>query len=116
LVGDRVDADPGGANLLAERCARLPLALRVAAELAGARPSASLAALAADLRDEQSRLDLLEAGDDPRTAIRAVFSWSYEQLPRETARAFALLGVHPGRDIDVHGFSALTGTPLGARR
>ena len=43
LIGDRVDADPAAAATLARRCARLPLALRVAAELAAARPDISLA-------------------------------------------------------------------------
>jgi DNA-binding SARP family transcriptional activator len=44
-VGDRVDADPAGAALLVERCAGQPLALRIAAELAAARPEVGLAEL-----------------------------------------------------------------------
>ena len=39
LIGDRVDADPAAAIALAQHCSRLPLALRVAAELAAARPA-----------------------------------------------------------------------------
>ena len=42
LIGDRVDADPEAASTLASLCARLPLALRVAAELAVARPGMPL--------------------------------------------------------------------------
>src|SRR5918999_3565131 len=38
VVGDRVDVDPCSAAALAERCARLPLVLRIAGELAGAPP------------------------------------------------------------------------------
>ena len=38
LIGARVDADPAAAAELAAQCCRLPLALRVAAELAVARP------------------------------------------------------------------------------
>ena len=38
LIGDRVDADLAAAQSLASLCARLPLALRVAAELAAAQP------------------------------------------------------------------------------
>jgi len=38
LIGGRVDAEPGAAAALAGQCARLPLALRVAAERAAARP------------------------------------------------------------------------------
>jgi hypothetical protein len=50
------------------QCARLPLALRLAAELAAARPGVPLAGLAAELADEQRRLELLDADGDPRTA------------------------------------------------
>jgi hypothetical protein len=38
LIGARADVEPGAAASLAEQCARLPLALRVAAELAATRP------------------------------------------------------------------------------
>ena len=38
LIGLRADADPEAAAALAGLCARLPLALRIAAELAAARP------------------------------------------------------------------------------
>jgi len=44
LIGDRAAADPVATAALAERCVRLPLALRVAAELAAARPDPRLAA------------------------------------------------------------------------
>jgi tetratricopeptide (TPR) repeat protein/transcriptional regulator with XRE-family HTH domain len=108
LIGDRVHADPGAAASLAAQCARLPLALRVAAELAAARPRTALADLVAELADEQRRLDLLDAGGDPRTAVRAVLSWSYRQLPPPAARAFRLLGLHPGRDVDRYTVAALT--------
>ena len=81
LIGDRVDAEPDAAAALAAQCARLPLALRVAAELAAGSQESSLAELAGELADEQRRLDLLDAGGDARTAIRGVFSWSYRHLP-----------------------------------
>jgi DNA-binding SARP family transcriptional activator len=110
LVGDRVAADPVAAATLAAQCARLPLALRVAAELAAARPDMDLAELAHELADEQRRLDLLDAGGDPRTAVRAVFSWSYRRLPADAARAFRLIGLHPGPDLDTFAAAALTGT------
>ncbi len=112
LIGGRVDADPGAAAALAAQCARLPLALRVAAELAAARPAAPLAELVAELADQQRRLDLLDAGGDPRTAVRAVFSWSYHHLGADAARTFRLLGLHPGPDYDRYAAAALTSTPL----
>ena len=112
LVGARVDAEPGAAAALAAQCARLPLALRVAAELAVGRPAAPLAELVAELADQQRRLDLLDAGGDPRAAVRAVFSWSVRHLPAPAALAFRLLGLHPGPDTDAYAAAALTGTDL----
>jgi tetratricopeptide (TPR) repeat protein/transcriptional regulator with XRE-family HTH domain len=107
LIGARVEADPAAADLLAAQCARLPLALRVAAELAISRPSMPLADLAAELADHRRRLNLLDGGGDPRAAVAAVFSWSVRQLPPDTARAFALLGLHPGPDFDAYATAAL---------
>ena len=112
LIGERADVNPDTAATLAGQCCRLPLALRVAAELAAARPDASLADLIDELADQQRRLDLLDAGGDPRTALRAVFSWSYRNLEADTARAFRLLGLHPGPDFDPYAAAAVTGATL----
>ena len=109
LIGDRVDAEPDAAAELAAQCARLPLALRVAAELAAASPDSRLAELAGELAGEQRRLDLLDAGGDERTAVRGVFSWSYRHLPAAAARTFRLIGLHPGPDLDAYAVAALTG-------
>jgi len=38
-----------------------------------------------------------------------VFSWSYRRLPADAARAFRLIGLHPGPDMDTLAVSALTG-------
>jgi DNA-binding SARP family transcriptional activator/Tfp pilus assembly protein PilF len=112
LVGVRVDAEPGAAAALAEQCARLPLALRVAAELAATRPDVPLAKLVAELSDQQRRLDLLSVGGDPRTAVRAVFSWSYGQLDDSSARVFRLAGLHPGGYFDAYSVAALADAGL----
>jgi tetratricopeptide (TPR) repeat protein len=112
LIGPRVDAERTAADALADQCGRLPLALRIAAELAVTQPGDSLASLVEDLADEQRRLDLLDAAADPRTGIRAVFAFSYKQLPAEAARAFRRLGVHPGLDLDPYAAAALLGTDL----
>lgn len=110
LIGSRVDAEPDAARTLAQQCARLPLALRVAAELAVSRRGGTLGELVAELGLQARKLDLLAAGGDPMTAVRAVFSWSYRQLPAPAADAFRLLGLHPGRDIDGYAAAALLGT------
>jgi tetratricopeptide (TPR) repeat protein len=108
LIGRRAQADPDAAEALAGQCCRLPLALRVAAERAAARPADSLADLVAELDDQRRRLDLLDAGGDPATAVRAVFSWSYQHLDPGTARTFRLTGLHPGPDLDRYAAAALT--------
>jgi tetratricopeptide (TPR) repeat protein/transcriptional regulator with XRE-family HTH domain len=112
LVGERVAAEPDAAVALAGQCSRLPLALRVAAELATSRTGSPLAELVDELADEQRRLDLLDAEGDAETAVRAVFSWSYRHLDPAAARAFRLLGLQPGADIDVYGAAALIGDTL----
>jgi DNA-binding SARP family transcriptional activator len=113
LIGPRADDDPQSTAALAGLCARLPLALRIAAELAAARPSVALAELVAELA--ASRLDGLDAGED-QADVRAVFSWSFRRLPGDVAEAFALIGLHPGADLDVHAAAALTGTTPGQAR
>ncbi|RSM47328.1 tetratricopeptide repeat protein [Amycolatopsis balhimycina DSM 5908] len=105
LVGDRV-AGPAELEDLAAHCARLPLALRVAAELVVRRGRVGLE----DLADERRRLDLLEAGADDATAVRAVFSWSERHLPPAANRLFWLLGLHPGQDVDSEAVAVLAGT------
>jgi tetratricopeptide (TPR) repeat protein len=110
LIGVRSDADAVATRALADQCARLPLALRVAAELAVARPGTPLADLVDELAVQQDRLDLLDAGGDPRSAVASVFSWSYRHLPADAARMFRLLGLHPGQDWDRYAAAALTGT------
>jgi DNA-binding SARP family transcriptional activator/tetratricopeptide (TPR) repeat protein len=107
LIGDRVNAEPDAAVRLAQQCARLPLALRIAAELAAARPHVRLASLVTELTGQQQRLELLQAAGDPATSVRAVFSWSYQQLNDESARMFRLLGLHPGNDISVPAAASL---------
>ncbi|MGH8965602.1 MAG: NB-ARC domain-containing protein, partial [Actinomycetes bacterium] len=111
LLGEaRTDAEPSAIDLLIERCARLPLALRIAAELIGSRPHQPTSAVVDDLDDERTRLETLDAGGDPHTAIRAVFSWSYRALPPDAARLFRLLGTFPGHHIDIYALAALAGS------
>jgi tetratricopeptide (TPR) repeat protein/DNA-binding SARP family transcriptional activator len=116
LIGERADTDPDATTALATHCARLPLALRVAAELAASRDSVPLPVLVKELADQQRRLDLLDAAEDPRAAIATVFSWSVRQLPPGVARAFRLLGLHPGPDADAYAVAALAGTGLDEAR
>jgi tetratricopeptide (TPR) repeat protein len=102
----RAAADPEAVSEIARLCACLPLALTVAAARATSRPGFPLAALAAELRCSATRLDLLDSGD-PAASVRAVFSWSYQQLTPGVARMFRLLGLHPGPDISIPAAASL---------
>jgi DNA-binding SARP family transcriptional activator len=112
LIGSRVDAEPIAALTLASHCAWLPLALRVAAELAVSRPDTTLGELVAGLEDQQPWLDQLDAGGDPRAAVTSVFSWSVRHLPPDIARVFGLLGLHPGPDLDPYAVAALADSTM----
>lgn len=112
LAGGRAETDSASAAAIAAHCSRLPLALRVAAELAAARTGTPLADLVGELADERRRLDVLDADGDPRAGVRAVFSWSYRLLDSGAARAFRMLGLHPGLDLDRYAVAALTGSTL----
>ncbi len=105
---ERVAADPAAAAQLAQLCGRLPLALRIAADRAAAHPHLTLVDLADELTGEHDRLDVLNA-EEEITQLRAVFSWSYDALSAEPARAFRLLGLHPGTDITTPAAAALIG-------
>ena len=112
LVGARVDDDRDAAERLARQCGQLPLALRVAAELAEGRPKAALADLTAELTGLQHRLDVLDTGGDERTTVRSVLSWSYEALGADAARLFRFTGLHPGPSFDRYAAAALAHTTL----
>jgi tetratricopeptide (TPR) repeat protein len=113
LGAERVAAEPAAAVELARLCGRLPLALRIAADRAAAGPRRALADLVAALDVERDRLDLLATPDaDQTTAVRAVFSWSYHALPAAAARAFRLLGLHAGPDIEARAAAALLGADV----
>ena len=109
LGQSRAAAEPAAVGRIASMCACLPLALAIAAARAATRPAFPLAALAADLRNAAGLLDALDAGD-PAASVRAVFSWSYQQLSDQAARMFRLLGIHPGPDISVPAAASLAAT------
>ncbi|MET8079082.1 tetratricopeptide repeat protein [Streptomyces sp. NPDC005303] len=98
--------DTDGATQLVLRCGRLPLTVRMAARLASS--DASLMTLLEELTSGNDRLEALSALDE-ELEVRSVFSWSYEQLPPATARAFRLLSLHAGPDFSVPAAAALTG-------
>ncbi|MET8044290.1 tetratricopeptide repeat protein [Micromonospora sp. NPDC005215] len=111
---DRVAAEPEAAEAIIAACARLPLALGIAA----ARAQLSgfpLATLASELGTAGQRFGVLDAGDVVGE-VRAVFSWSYTSLTPPAAGLFRLLGLHPGPDITVPAAASLAGLPADAAR
>jgi tetratricopeptide (TPR) repeat protein len=115
LGPDRLAAEPQAVEQIIACCARLPLALSIAAARAE-QSGFKLAALAAEL-DKASgrRLDVLDA-DDPVSQVRTVFSWSYTTLSPAAARLFRLLGLHPSPDISAAATASLAAVPPAATR
>ena len=111
-LGERARAEADAAQQLTEACSRLPLALSIVAARVAARPYLPLAHLARELADAQGRLEALDAGD-PVASIRAVFSWSCEQLSPPAARMFRLLGLHAGPDVTIAAAASLAGVDRG---
>lgn len=107
---------PEGAAELMELCAHLPLALRIAVERVRALGAQGLGGLVADLRDDSSRLDLLDAGDN-RSSVRGVFLWSYHELDDDAAWLLRCMGSSPTRGMDPSALAAMAGLrPRAVRR
>ncbi len=110
LGAGRVASEPGATDDIIAGCARLPLALTIAAARAATNPGFPLATFAAELRDTTRALDPFRGGD-LATDVRAVFSWSYCALSTDAARLFRLLGLHPGPDIALAAAASLAAIP-----
>ncbi|HEX9339260.1 MAG TPA: tetratricopeptide repeat protein [Pseudonocardiaceae bacterium] len=110
LGAERIARDERAADELVELCARLPLALNIAAARAVIDPDLPLAAVVAELRDTRRRLDLLSTGDTSAD-VRAVLSWSYRALDAGSARVFRLISQAPGADVDAQAVAALVAAP-----
>jgi DNA-binding SARP family transcriptional activator/predicted negative regulator of RcsB-dependent stress response len=109
LGAERVAREPAAADELIRLCARLPLALNIAAARAALRPGYPLGRLVEELSDGHDRLAGLDTGDSTAN-VRAVFWWSYRTLDPSAARMFRLLGVHAGPDITVPAAASLAAT------
>ena len=113
----RAPDDPGELTELARLCARLPLALRIAAERAASRPWLPLAELIGNLRDESRLWDELAAGGgEEHDGVRGVFTLSYRSFTPEAARLFRLLGLHPAAEFGTRVAAEAAGVPVPAAR
>ncbi|WP_328686091.1 AfsR/SARP family transcriptional regulator [Streptomyces sp. NBC_00343] len=111
LGAARTAAEPEAVDEIIALCARLPLALAVAAARAAIRSAFPLAVIAAELRDHAGGLWAFEDGD-AAADVRAVFSWSYHALTPDAARLFRLLALHPGPDVTLPAAAAIAGLSL----
>jgi DNA-binding SARP family transcriptional activator/tetratricopeptide (TPR) repeat protein len=115
LGSARIGAEAEAVADVVAGCARLPLALAIAAARAATQPQLRLGTLAGELSDTRARISAL-SGDDPQTDLRTVFSWSYTALGFEAGRLFRLLGLHPGPSITVPAAASLAARPAGQTR
>lgn len=100
-TGERAAADPDAVARLTVCCCRLPLVLRVAAELATARPDVPLAVLTAELEQRQHRLDQLEAGGTSDGGPRGLLLVGSAPGSRDRPHVRpSLAALHPGPDLD----------------
>nr|WP_052478355.1 BTAD domain-containing putative transcriptional regulator [Kibdelosporangium sp. MJ126-NF4] len=106
LGAERTDAQPRATAELAELCAHLPLALRIAAAQLLAQPKLAIAGYVAQLR-AGDRLDSLRVAGDEQAAVLPAFAQSYSALPDDTRRLFRLLGSAPGFDVTAEAAAAL---------
>lgn len=104
----RVEQEPEAIDQIIALCDRLPLALSIVAARAMRTPRYPLAALAAQLRQAPGALNALDGGDHAAN-VRAVFSWSYQQLSEPAARLFRVLGLHAGPDVSATTVASMAG-------
>ncbi|WP_285745524.1 BTAD domain-containing putative transcriptional regulator [Lentzea sp. NBRC 105346] len=107
----RISAEPDAVRELVELCARLPLALRIAAANLLARPGRGIAEYVTELRTGD-RLAALTVPGDPDTAVRAAIDLSYAALEPLPRKVFRLMGLVPGRDVTAPAVAALADVSL----
>jgi tetratricopeptide (TPR) repeat protein len=111
LGAEQVHEDLTATGELIDLCARLPLALSVAAAYIDSRRHATIRSFADDLRAASASLDMFGV-DDPLTDLRTVLSCSVSSLSEGAGHVFRLLGLHPGPDISASAVAALAGLDM----
>ncbi|MGW1680910.1 tetratricopeptide repeat protein [Saccharopolyspora sp. NPDC002376] len=101
-----VSGEPAAVAELAELCAGLPLALRIAAARLAARPACKVSDLVHELKDEQNRLQALDIGDT-HTSVRQVLDTSVRSLHPAHSETFRVLGLVPGHTFTAYAVAAL---------
>jgi tetratricopeptide (TPR) repeat protein/transcriptional regulator with XRE-family HTH domain len=112
LGHDRAVAEPDAIQELAQVCAHLPLALRIAVANLSCQPGRSVAGYVAGLRAGDPLADLEVAGD-PQAAVRAAFDHSHQRLAADAQRLFRLVALVPGATVTAPAAAALAGIEPG---
>lgn len=117
LIGtERAGTEREQLKVLAQLCAHLPLALRVAAANLVARPSRRIVDYLAEVQ-RGDPLAALAVTDDADSGLLAALDLSYMRLPDPVRRMFRLLGLSPCGEIGVAAAARLAGTDsVGAAR
>ncbi|WHT17746.1 BTAD domain-containing putative transcriptional regulator [Crossiella sp. CA-258035] len=103
-------AEPEALDELAELCAHLPLALRIAAANLAETTGTCLANRVRQISGG-NRLTSLAIDGDPEAAVQQAFGRSYRTLLPEHQRLFRFLGLVPGPDFTAASAAALIGVP-----
>ncbi|AUG75327.1 hypothetical protein CFP65_0355 [Kitasatospora sp. MMS16-BH015] len=108
----RIEAEPEAAAALVELCDGLPIALSIVGARLAVRQRLTLAALAAELADEQSRLKRISVTGSPEErTVAAALELSYRELSEAAGRLYRLLGLLPVLTFDAALAGAASGTP-----
>lgn len=116
VIGDRRARNEAEAvGTLAARCGHLPLAIRIAAERIAHHPDKSVHDLVKELTAGGDLINELDVGES--LSVRAVFSWSYDDIDGQAARLWRLLSLHPGLHLSPDSAAAVAGvrTPVAHR-
>jgi tetratricopeptide (TPR) repeat protein len=110
MLGEQaVATEPVAVRELAQLCANLPLALRIAAANLANRPG--VANYVERLR-QGNRLDALVVDDDDEATVHAAFDLSYHALKPAARQLFRLLGLIPGKDFTAEAAAAVASLRL----
>lgn len=111
LIGrERATAEAEHVAALAQVCAGLPLALRIAGAQLADEPRRSVADYVSELHDQG--LTVLALDDDEESAVAAAFDLSYQHLEPGVRRLFRFAGLIPGIDFTVDALASLGGTTI----
>ncbi|MFE5142326.1 ATP-binding protein [Streptomyces fagopyri] len=106
---ERVERERQAARDLAELCGYLPLAIRIAAQRLASRPGELIAKLVSRLTEQESRLDVLQAGS---LRVRTAFALSYQQLSPAHRTVFRRASLADGPDFGPETIALLADVPI----